>query len=100
MSIDLGRTKLLLDVVHATAAAGPGYNNLMGIAIAELKAMDDEAAEEIAKVKAEHADKKAAAEAAAKAKAEVEKAKADEAKGKDEKTELILEPASDVGRKI
>ncbi len=99
MSIDLGRTKLLLDVVHATAAAGPGYNNLMGTAIAELKAMDDEAAKEIAKVKAE-ADKKAAAEAAAKAKAEVEKAKADEAKGKDEKTELILEPASDVGRKI
>jgi len=92
MSIDLGRTKLLLDVVHATAAAGPGYNNLMGIAVAELKAMDDEAAKEIAKAKAE-ADKKAAAEAA-------EKVKAEEAKGKDEKTEPTLVPAGDVGRKI
>ncbi len=97
MSIDLGRTKLLLDVVHAAAAAGPGYNNLMGIAVAELKAMDDEAAKEIAKAKVE-ADKKAATEAAAKAKVEAEKAKADEAKGKDEESNLV--PAGDVGRKI
>ncbi len=97
MSIDLGRTKLLLDVVHAAAAAGPGYNNLMGIAVAELKAMDDEAAKEIAKAKAE-ADKKAAAEAAAKAKVEAEKAKADEAKAEESSPTLV--PAGDVGRKI
>jgi len=97
MSIDLGRTKLLLDVVHATAAAGPGYNNLMGIAVAELKAMDDEAAKEIAKTKAE-ADKKAAAEAEAKAKAEVEKAKAEEKTIAESSSTLV--PAGDVGRKI
>ncbi len=95
MSIDLGRTKLLLDVVHAAAAAGPGYNNLMGIAVAELKVMDDEAAKEIAKAKAE-ADKKAAAEAEAKAKVEAEKVE----KAKDEESPPTLVPAGDVGRKI
>lgn len=79
MSIDLGRTKLLLDVVHAAAAAGPGYNNLMAIAVAELKAMDDEAVKELAEAKAA-ADKKAAAEAEKKAKEEAEKAKDDEIK--------------------
>ncbi len=99
MSIDLGRAKLLLDVVHAAAAAGPGYNNLIAMAGTELKAMDDEAAKEIAKAKVE-ADKKAAAEAAAKAKVEAEKAKAEEAKAKDEESSPTLVPAGDVGRKI
>ena len=61
MSIDFAKAKLLLEVVHAAAAAGPGYTNLITMAGNELKAMDDEAAKEIAKTKAE-ADKKAAAE--------------------------------------
>ena len=101
MSIDLGRTKLLLDVVHAAATAGPGYNNLVAVAVIELKAMDDEAAKEIAKAKAE-ADKKAAAEAEAKAKveAEAEKAKAEAEKVKPEESSPTLIPAGDVGRKI
>ncbi len=97
MSIDLGRTKLLFEVVHAAAAAGPGYSNLIAIAGAELRAMDDEAAKEIAKVK-EEADKKAAAEAAKKAKIEADEAQAEESKAAASSSTLM--PASDVGRKI
>ena len=76
MSIDLERTKLLLDVVHAAAAAGPGYSNLIAMAGAELKAMEDEAVEEVAKVR-EEANKKAADK---KVKAEAEEVKVEEDK--------------------
>ena len=99
MSIDMNRTFGLLEVVHKCATIGPGFNNLSSLAMAELKAMDDEAGVEIAKAKAE-ADKKAAAEAEAKAKVEAEKAKAEEAKAKTEESSPTLVPAGDVGRKI
>jgi len=94
---NLERTKLLLDVVHAAAAAGPGYSNLIAIAGVELRAMDDEAAKEIAKAK-EETDKKAAAEAAKKAKVEADEAKDEESKAAASSPTLV--PAGDVGRKI
>lgn len=79
MAINMERAASLLRVVHDSASIGPGLSNLTVEAMAELKAMNDEAMKKQADEKAV-ADKKAAeekakadAEAAAKAKAEAAK---------------------------
>ena len=74
MSVDFNRVGMLLMVVEKISTVAPQMTSILGAAMAEIKDMNDEAAKEAAKVKAE-ADKKAAEE---KAKADAEaKAKAD-----------------------
>ena len=72
MSISYERAKLLMDVIKGSADLGPrDANSISALAAAELKAMDDEARDEL-----DARAKKAADEAAKQAAIAAEKAKA------------------------
>jgi len=75
MSTAFERAKLLMDVIKGSADLGPrDANSISALAAAELKAMDDEAKDEL-----DARAKKAADEAAKQAAIAAEKAKAQEA---------------------
>lgn len=78
MSIDYSKAELLMTTIKLAADLGPGEANSIGaLAVAELRAMEEEAKKELA-VRAERAKKEAAMKAEADAKAKAEEAKVEE----------------------
>jgi len=79
MSVDMDRAKLLLDVVHSSATAGPSTSNILALANFELMDMEAAALKDVTDIKAKAA-KKAADEAKAKEEERVKAQKEAEAK--------------------